>query len=375
MTKKFKKINLENFQSKLKEHMHLSEGMKQKIDAAKDYYVDLWRDLKVLGNDIVTGFTQNKFFLIAAILAVPCLGLMSYTTKHENPTQKNVPITIERQLEENNGVQTSKLVAVKEDVQPGDYVEIAKCKALKNNYHATITKVLRSEFYRRAGRFDHEDKIARQLGDVINAFNENTINLKYNYAASLKVKLGMPTLTQERIHEISTNKNVELSDAEKALVVQLGVYDFLDRQLKVRATGSKQDFMAQDVMAGQGYSLLNLKPTQGEVYNQTLFKNMLAYDGAAIAKNAKQLPNCVGEICLRKSLVSELLAQNVINVLLKKLEDRGLDVDVLLAKAQKHVDISARKKVSDVCDIYADAVENDELLQYQVLQKEFEKVQ
>ena len=50
MNNKLKRINLDNIKSKLKDHVQISDGMKKKLEDAKQYYIDLGHDFVTHGS-------------------------------------------------------------------------------------------------------------------------------------------------------------------------------------------------------------------------------------------------------------------------------------------------------------------------------------
>lgn len=372
MNNKLKRINLDNIKSKLKDHVQISDGMKKKLEDAKQYYIDLGHDLKELGNDILNGFLRNKFLMAACLLGIIDMGVLGYLSKHENPTLERQPLVIERQSEYSVDGIKPKLVAEEEVADFLRYFEVAKCKDLRKNYYKTISKTLNGEFYKTAGLFDDEDTVVHKFGDMINAFNENTQNLKYNYAAVINESMGK--VSKERIQEMLCGEIKDMNDSEKALSVQLKVYDYLDKQLKVRSSGSLEDLQEQDVLM-KHFDKLPIFPNEEDKYNHIAYKNMMKFGGQGIKQCAKNMPvskKYLGsDDCLAVALVEEMLQQNILNVQLDRLLRRGHDKGVILKKAQKYVDRSVGKDVSEHFDIYANVQRenmndiNDNILSYE----------
>ncbi len=354
MNNKLKRINLDNIKSKLKDHVQLSDGMKKKLEDAKQYYIDLGRDLKELGNDILNGFLRNKFLMAACLFGIIDMGLLGYLSKHENPTLEKQPLVIERQSEYSVDGIKPKLVAEEEVAEFLRYFKVAKCKDLRKNYYKTISKTLNGEFYKTAGLFYDEETIAHKFGDMINDFNENTQNLKYNYAAMINE--NMAKVSKERIQEILCGEAKDMNDSEKALSVQLKVYDYLDEQLKVRSFGSLNEMQKQDVMM-ECFENLPILQNEGDKYNRITYKNMMKLGGQGIKQCAKNLPvsdEYLGsDYCLGETLVAEMMQQNVLIVQLDRLSRRGHDKEVVLKEAQKYVDRSVGKDVGKHFDLYA----------------------
>ena len=354
MNNKLKNIDARHFLSKLKEKVKLSDNMKKKLEDAKNYYIDLGHDLKELGSDVLNGFLHNKFLVGALVFGIIDFSLLGYISRHDNPTQEKQPLVIKQEAEYTTKGSKPKLVVVEDLVPEGEYIEIAKCKDLKKNYYKTLCKVLYSDVYKEGGLFSSEDSAAKDFSKMINVFNENTQDLKYNYAAL--IQKNMANVSKERIQEIICGNAENMNEAEKTLAVQLGVYNYLDHQLTVRASGNIEDWKEQDVIQSGRNSVFQIYQVPGERYNRTSYKNLMQFGGKGIKDFAKTFACTeLGEVCMPEILVMEMLQHNIAYTYLTKLSDRGMDVNAVLKKAQKQIDNTVGKNIGEIFDLYSTA--------------------
>lgn len=305
MGEKLKKFEEKKFNGEWKKY--LSDSLLEKLNKTKKYYQDLGHELKELGRDILNDFKQ-PFMMGVLIFGVLDLGLWNYVEKHHNATNPKKPIEIVREFDEN-------IKLVEKKLSKAEAGNVAKCRSLKDDYAQTINDLMQSDFYQN-NDFDSQDEVVKQVAELLKNMNRNTQNLKYNYAAMVKESTVNLRLNDERIQQILSGK-FTLSEGEKNFATQLGIYEFLDRQIAVRMHGSKDDLYQQDMLND----------------NVAMIKQF--DDTKKIASAAKGLPaKTFGEICVRESLMKEVFMQSKFNRGLSNLEARGYHVDEILGAAR-----------------------------------------
>lgn len=347
--KKLEIFKEDNVKKGLKKH--IPNSILKKLNNTKNYYIELGHDLKELGSDIVNGFLHSKFLMSIALVGLIDFSMLGYIAKHDNPTKKKEPLIVERHADYTIHGARPNLVVTKEPITDGKYVEIMKCKDLKKNYYKTLRSVLNSESYKKAGIHCSQELVVNDFIKMINQFNENTLYLKYNFAAL--VQRSMANVSKEKIQEIALGQTKNLNDAEKTLAIQLGIYDYLDNQLKVRLSGTVENWEEQDVLRGNDNHLFCLYQFPGEKYNETSYKNMMEFGGKGIKSFAKTFQDkyfC--DDCLSDVLVMEMLQQNIANTYLDKVSEHGFNKDVILSNAQIQINKSIEKNIGEHFDLY-----------------------
>ena len=66
---------------KMRLKSHMSDSMLKKLNNTKSYYVNLWHDLKDLGQDIVNDLRQ-PFMLIMFFMSIASVAALVYNNKH-----------------------------------------------------------------------------------------------------------------------------------------------------------------------------------------------------------------------------------------------------------------------------------------------------
>ncbi|MBR4418487.1 MAG: hypothetical protein IKT33_00595 [Clostridia bacterium] len=352
MNNKLKNIDVKKFLSNLKDKVKLSDNMKKKLEDVKKYYIDLGHDLKELGSDVLNGFLHNKFLVGALVFGIIDFSLLGYMSRHDNPTEEKRPLIIKQEAEFTTEGSKPKLVVIDDLIPEGEYVEINKCKDLKKNYYNTLRKVLNSNVYKEGGLFSSEDSAAKDFSKMINVFNENTRDLKYNYAAL--IQRSMTNVSKEKIQEIICGNVENLNEAENTLAIQLGIYNYLEHQLAVRASGNVNDWKDRDALQYGCGSNFHIYQVPGERYNRTSYKNLMEFGGKGIKDFAKTFACTeLGEVCMPEILVMEMLQHNIAYTFLTKLSDRGMDVNAVLKKAQSQMDKTVGRNISEHFDLYA----------------------
>lgn len=286
---------------------YLPDSVLKKINNAKDYYADLGCDLKELGRDIVNGF-KRPFMISVVLLGIVDLGLLNYLEKHHNETNVNKPLVIERQMDE-------KLVFEVKQLSKDEIGSVKKCKNLRNDYYETLNRLFESNLYK-GKMFGPETEVVDELAQLLKEMNQNTQNLQYNYATLIKGNLAKLGLSSQDVQRIIT-KNGELNQEEKSLAVQLGVYEFLGKQIEVRQNGNLMSMMKNQPLTRESH------------VNKSNIKEGIKTEAKTISTKD------FGEICMIESLYAEVASQDIFNDILMNLEKSNYGVDGLLNKAQK----------------------------------------
>lgn len=309
--KKLETFKEDNVKKGLKKY--IPDSVLKKLNDTKTYYVNLGRDLKELGRDVVDGFKQ-PFMLTMLFMAMASLGALAYQYKHHNLTNVKKPYVIEQSKLHQEAA--PKLVFQQKVLKEDEIGTVKKCKNLKEDYYVTLNQLWQSDLYQDKN-LDSETKIVNDLSLLMKQMNRNTQNLQYNYATLIKEKASLLSLTDDRFKQILTQKN-NLNENEEALVLQLGIYGFLENQLKVRQMGDKDAMMVDNLLSDQDRaSFINGDKNAISILTKDL-----------VAKDA-------GEICVCESLFLDAVTTDEFKQILVNLEKKNYNVNDLIEKARK----------------------------------------